>query len=81
MLRAVVLTQYRRVTEGQTDGQTDEIAVASTMRALWRVVKTALTSCANNNWPTPIISASLVGNHVHLKIPELYVWFIIMITC
>ena len=50
MLRAVVLTQYRRVTDGrtdrrtdgQTDGQTDGIAVASTalaMRALRRAVK------------------------------------------
>jgi len=40
VLRAVVLTQYRRVTDGQTDG----IAVASTalaMRALRRAVKTA----------------------------------------
>ena len=47
MLRAVVLTQYRRVTDrradGRTDGQTDGIAVASTalaMRALRRAVKT-----------------------------------------
>ena len=43
MLRAVVLTQYRRVTDGQTDGQTDGIAVAGTalaMRALRRAVKT-----------------------------------------
>jgi len=41
VLRAVVLTQYRRVTDGQTDG----IAVASTalaMRALRRAVKTTL---------------------------------------
>ena len=29
VLRAVVLTQYRRVTDRQTDGQTDGIAVAS----------------------------------------------------
>ena len=39
VLRAVVLTQYRRVTDGQTDG----IAIASTalaMRALRRAVKT-----------------------------------------
>jgi len=39
VLRAVVLTQYRRVTDGQTDG----IAVANTalaMRALRRAVKT-----------------------------------------
>ena len=37
MLRTVVFTQYRRVTDGRTDGQTDGIAVASTalaMRAL-----------------------------------------------
>jgi len=46
VLRAVVLTQYRRVTDGrtdgQTDGQTDGIAVASTalaIRALRRAVK------------------------------------------
>jgi len=42
VLRAVVLTQYRRVTDRQTDGQTDGIAVASTalaMRALRRAVK------------------------------------------
>ena len=44
VLRAVVLTQYRRVTEGRTDGQTDGIAVASTalaMRALRRNDKTS----------------------------------------
>jgi len=37
VLRAVVLTQYRRVTDGWTDRQTDRIAVANTalaMRAL-----------------------------------------------
>jgi len=37
VLRAVVLTQYRRVTDGRSDGQTDGIAVANTalaMRAL-----------------------------------------------
>jgi len=38
VLRAVVLTQYRRVTDRQTDdGQTDGIAIANTalaMRAL-----------------------------------------------
>jgi len=40
VLRAVVLTQYRRATDGQTDG----IAIASTalaMRALRRAVKTS----------------------------------------
>jgi len=42
VLRAVVLTQYRRVTDGRTDRQTDGIAVASTalaMRALRRAIK------------------------------------------
>jgi len=38
VLRAIVLTQYRRVTDGQTDGrtdkQTDGIAVASTTLAM-----------------------------------------------
>jgi len=41
VLRVVVLTQYRRVTDGQTDRRTDGIDVASTalaMRALWRAV-------------------------------------------
>ena len=38
-----ILAQYRRVTDGQTDGRTDGIAVASTalaVRALRRAVKT-----------------------------------------
>jgi len=42
VLRAVVLTQYRRVTDGRADGRTVGIAVASTalaMRALRRAVK------------------------------------------
>ena len=46
VLHAVVLTQYQRVTDGQTNGrtdrQTDGIAVASTafaMQALRRAVK------------------------------------------
>jgi len=34
VLRAVVLTQYRRVTDGQTDGQTDGIVVANTALAM-----------------------------------------------
>jgi len=53
VLRAVVLTQYRRVTDGQTDRQTDRLtdrqtdgtAVASTVlatRALRRAVKTEM---------------------------------------
>ena len=43
VLHAVVLTQYRRVTNRRTVGQTDGIAVTSTalaMRALRRAVKT-----------------------------------------
>jgi len=42
MLRAIVLTQYRRVTDRRTDRQTDGIAIASTvlaMRALRHAVK------------------------------------------
>ena len=45
VIRAVVLTLYRRVTDRQTDGQTDGIAIASTalaMRALRRAVKNGL---------------------------------------
>ena len=45
MLRVVVLTQYRLVTDGQTDGRkTDGIAVASTALAERRAVKNALLS-------------------------------------
>jgi len=39
VLRAVVLTQYQRVTEGRTDRQTDGIAIASTAHAKRRAVK------------------------------------------
>ena len=39
VLRAVVLIQYRRVTNGQTDRRTDGIAVASTALAMRRAVK------------------------------------------
>ena len=34
MLRAVVLTQYRRVMDRQTDGRTDGIDVANTALAM-----------------------------------------------
>jgi len=47
MLCAVVLTQYRCVTDRQTDRQTDGIAVANTalaMRALRRAVKSSRES-------------------------------------
>jgi len=40
VLLAIVLTQYRRVTDRQTDG----IAVASTALAKWRAVKTITKS-------------------------------------
>ena len=63
VLRAVVLTQYRRVTDGQTDGRrTDRIAIASTalaMGALRHAVKMA---------KLPIIpdhSISSVQSHWH----------------
>ena len=41
-LRAVLLTQYQRVTDRQTDGQTDEIAIASTALAM-RALRCAVT--------------------------------------
>ena len=47
MLRAVVLTQYWRVTDRRTDGRTEAIAVASTalaMRALRHAVKIVLAA-------------------------------------
>ena len=39
MLHAVVLTQYRRVTDRRTDRQTDGIAIALAIRTLRRAVK------------------------------------------
>jgi len=60
VLLAVVLTQYRRVTDGQTDRQIDErtdgIAIASTalaMRALWRAVIKLL-------WPPCVADADII---------------------
>jgi len=50
MLRIVVLIQYRRVTDGQTDRRTDGNAVASTalaMRAFRRAVKMGSYFAAN----------------------------------
>jgi len=40
VVRAVVLTQYRRVTDRRTDGETDGIAVANTALAKRRAIKT-----------------------------------------
>jgi len=48
VLLAVVVTQYRRVTDRRTDGWTDGITIANTalaMRALWRAVKSTV-----NEW-------------------------------
>ena len=39
MLRGVVLTQYRHVTDGRMDRQTDGIAVASTALAMWALLR------------------------------------------
>ena len=57
VLRAVVLTQYRRVTDGQTyrrtDRQTDRIPIASTalaMRALRRAVIIANYLYSHHVW-------------------------------
>jgi len=52
-VRAVVLTQYRRVTDGQTDRQTDGIDIASTalaIRAMRRAVNTAGLLLGVGNW-------------------------------
>jgi len=51
VLRAAVLTQYRHVTDGRTDGQKDGIAAARTalaMRALWRAVKMSVFNKTND---------------------------------
>ena len=64
MLRAVVLTQYRRVTDGQTDGQTDRIAVANTaLASIARAVKMSTSQSAvmlcgwgvKAGWPIPLV--------------------------
>jgi len=51
VLHAVVLTQYRRVTDGQTDGRTDGIAVANTALAMRiaRAVKTDVTGLSGSS--------------------------------
>jgi len=61
VLRAVVSTQYRRVTDGQTDRRTDGIAVASTAlatRALRRAVKT--------------ISGKVVAQSIAFRVVSMY---------
>jgi len=49
VLRAVVLTQYRRATDRRTDGQTDGIAVASTALAMRRTVKRSSITLNKNS--------------------------------
>jgi len=49
VLRAVVLTQYRRVTHGQTDGN-DIASTALAMRALRRAVKTTTLSLTASHY-------------------------------
>jgi len=64
VLRAVVLTQYRRVTDGQTDG----IAIASTvlaMRALRRAVKKLV---CNKNFATSLKEEQQIKPWFHAKI-------------
>jgi len=57
MLRTVVLTQYRRVTDGQTDG----IAVASTALAKRRaVIKTIELKLAKTNTKIILITKVLL---------------------
>ena len=56
VLRAVVLTQYRRVTDGQTDG----IAVASTALAKRRAVKRS-PAILNNQGSTPPLTLIKMG--------------------
>jgi len=48
-LRAVVLTQYCRVTDGRTDGQTDGIDIANTSLAvLCQLTKASVTDFVNS---------------------------------
>ena len=67
VLRAVVLTQYRRVTDGRTDRRT-RIAIASTalaMRALLRAVKTRITGRVHTSAKPPprLTSVALSARH------------------
>jgi len=69
VLRAVVLTQYRRVTDRRTDGRTDGIAIANTalaMRALRSAVKKRSTYQLGHDNPKSIsrlfgVSKCIIG--------------------
>ena len=68
VLRAVVLAQYRRVTDGRTEGQTDGIAIASKLTALaMRTLRRAVNTIPN------IAHRSVV---IRLKFGKLFVTFI-----
>jgi len=77
MLRAIVLTQYQRVTDGQTDRQMDGIAVASTALAKQRTVKTqaySIIRSANKkklaieaSVAVPCVSSAIKNNHTAHK--------------
>ena len=76
VLRAVVLTQYRRVTDGRTDGrtdrQTDGIAVASTahaMRALRRAVKISQHSALDKVSGKDVVAPSLRTRCISIQCP------------
>ena len=68
MLRDVVLTQYRRVTDRQTNRQTDGIAVASTavaMRELRRAVK--VRRSGGQGWRDPSALALKHNEWIHTR--------------
>ena len=67
VVRAVILTQYRRVTDGQTDG----IAVASialAMRALRRAVKRNWRTCMHIQQPFSVTAGKGKGTSIVVRI-------------
>ena len=67
LLRAVVLTQYRRVTDGRTDEQTDGNAIASTALAMQIsafalpvILPVKIKSKSNNNSHIQVAMATAV---------------------
>ena len=62
VLRAVVLTQYRRMSDRQTDRRTDGIAIANTalaMRALRRAVKIFVNPIPLRTWHILLLARQL----------------------
>jgi len=73
VVRAVILTQQRRVTDRRTDG----IAIASTaiaMRALRRAVKVMLTSLEEYFWATVSDGRVLHGSSLHSALGKCDYW-------